>query len=73
MRKRLINTTVPVEWTGVAEAMNHSGMTKNSLYKLLRESDGEIETALVLGRRLINIKSLSSYLTKLSKEQAAAG
>jgi hypothetical protein len=53
--------------------MNHSGMTKNSLYKLLRESDGEIETALVLGRRLINIKSLSSYLTKLSKEQAAAG
>ena len=70
MKKRIINTTIPTEWAGIPEAMNLSGMTKNSLYKLLREADGEIENALVLGRRLINLKSLSAYLSRLSKEQA---
>jgi hypothetical protein len=71
MRRRLINTTIPSEWVGVPEAMSFSGMTKNSLYRLLRESDGQIENALVLGRRLISLKSLSAYLSKLSREQAA--
>jgi hypothetical protein len=72
MKKRIINLTVPSEWAGIPEAMHHSGMTKNSLYKLLRESGGQIENALVLGRRLINLKSLSAYLSKLSKQQATA-
>lgn len=70
MKKRIINLTIPSEWVGLQEAMKYSGMTKNSLYKLLKEANGEIENALVLGRRLINIESLSDYLSKLSKEQA---
>lgn len=37
---------------------------------LAAETNGEIKNALVLGRRLINLKSLSEYLPKLSKEQA---
>jgi hypothetical protein len=52
--------------------MAYSGMTKNSLYKLLKESAGQIENALVLGRRLISLRSLSAYLSKLSREQSAA-
>jgi hypothetical protein len=71
MRKRIINTTIPSEWGVLQQAMTLSGMTKNSLYKLLKESDGEIENALVLGRRLINLRSLSAYLSRLSREQSA--
>jgi predicted DNA-binding protein (UPF0251 family) len=70
MKKRIINLIIPPESVGLQEAMNHSGMTKNSLYKLLKEANGDIANALVLGRRLINLKSLSAYLSKLSKEQA---
>jgi hypothetical protein len=72
MKKRHINTTIPAEWAGIPESMKYAGLTKNSLYKILSQADGEIENALVLGRRLINLKSLSSYLSKLSKEQAQA-
>jgi hypothetical protein len=71
MKRRIITTTVPVEWGTVPEAMVHSSQTRCSLYKLLRESRGEIENALVIGRRLINLKSLSAYLSKLSREQSA--
>jgi hypothetical protein len=70
MKRRIITTTVPVEWATVPEAMIHSGQTRCSLYKLLREAGGEIENALVIGRRLINLKSLSAYLSRLSKQQA---
>jgi hypothetical protein len=71
MRKRIINTTIPAAWGGVQEAINHSGLSRASLYKLLKLADGEVENAMVLGRRLINLKSLNSYLSKLSKEQTA--
>jgi hypothetical protein len=71
MRKRIINTTIPAAWGGVQEAINHSGLSRASLYKLLMLADGEVENALVLGRRLINLKSLSAYLSKLSREQVA--
>jgi hypothetical protein len=70
MRKRLINTTMPTDWACLQDAMNLSGMTRCSIYKLLRLANGEIENALVCGRRLINLKSLNAYLSKLSKEQA---
>jgi hypothetical protein len=51
--------------------MTHSSPTRCSLYKLLRESGGEIENALVIGRRLINLRSLSACMSKLSREQSA--
>ena len=70
MRKRIINTEVPAIWGGLDEALNHSRLSRTSLYRLLKEADGEIEHAMVCGRRLINIASLSAYLSKLSKEQA---
>ena len=70
MNKRLINTTVPTDWAPLQDAMNLSGMTRCSLYKLLKLANGEIENAKVCGRRLINLKSLGAYLSKLSKEQA---
>jgi hypothetical protein len=70
MKKRLLNTTVPTDWACLQDAMNLSGMTRCSLYKLLKLANGEIENALVCGRRLINLKSLSTYLSKLSKDQA---
>jgi hypothetical protein len=71
MKKRIINTSIPAEWSGVEEARQQSSFSKASLYKLLKDSNGEIETALVFGRRLINLKSLSAYLSRLSKEQIA--
>jgi hypothetical protein len=70
MRKRIMTTTVPPEWAVLTDAMAHSGLTRCSLYKLLKESAGEIENAKVLGRRLINLKSLLAYLSKMSQEQA---
>ena len=72
MKRRIMTTTVPAEWAIIDQAIIHAGLTRNSLYKLLRESNGEIENALVLGRRLINLKSLSAYLSKLSRVQADA-
>jgi hypothetical protein len=72
MRKRLIKTTVPTDWACLQDAMNLSGMTRGSIYKLLKLANGEIENAKVCGRRLVNLKSLSRYLSKLSREQAAA-
>jgi hypothetical protein len=72
MKKRIINTTIPTEWAGVEEAQRQSSLSRTSLYNLLKQADGEIENALVLGRRLINLRSLSAYLSMLSKEQAAA-
>jgi hypothetical protein len=72
MKKRLMNTTVPTDWAPLQDAMNLSGMTRCSLYKLLKLAAGEIENAKVCGRRLVNLKSLSKYLSKLSKEQAAS-
>jgi len=70
MRKRIINTEVPAEWGGVEEALIHSRVSRTSLYRILEESHGQVENAMVCGRRLINLKSLSAYLSKLSKEQA---
>jgi hypothetical protein len=70
MRKRTINTTILNEWAGVNEAMALSGLSRCSLQKLLTTTHGEVENALVLGRRLVNLKSLSAYLSKLSREQA---
>jgi hypothetical protein len=69
MRARKINTTIPASWGGIQEAINSTGLSRASLYKLLKLS--EIEHAMVLGRRLINLRSLSAYLSKLSREQSA--
>jgi hypothetical protein len=71
MKKRIIRTTVPTDWACLEDAMNLSGMTRCSLYKLLKLAAGEIENAKVCGRRLVNLKSLGAYLSKLSKERAA--
>lgn len=72
MRKRIIRTTINTEWGGVEDAASKSSLGRSSLYRLLNEGKGEIENALVCGRRLINLKSLTAYLSKLSKEQAEA-
>jgi len=49
--------------------MERSSLSRTSVYRLLDEAKGEVENALVCGRRLINLKSLSAYLSKLSREQ----
>jgi predicted DNA-binding protein (UPF0251 family) len=72
MRKRIIRNTIHSEWGGVEEATDKSSLSRTSLYRLLDNAQGEIEHALVCGRRLINLKSLSAYLSKMSREQAAA-
>jgi hypothetical protein len=72
MRKRIIRTTINSEWGGIREATDKSSLSITSIYKLLDAAGGEIENALVCGRRLINLKSLGAYLSKKSKEQAAA-
>jgi hypothetical protein len=71
MHKRKINTELPATWGGLDEALNHFRFSRTSLYKLLKEADGEIEHAMVCGRRLINLVTLSAYLSKLSREQVA--
>ena len=71
MRKRKINTEVPATWGGLDEALNHVRVSRTTLYRLLKESEGEIEHAMVCGRRLINIASLSGYISKLTKQQAS--
>jgi hypothetical protein len=45
-------------------------VSRTSIYRILEESHGEVEHAMVCGRRLINLKSLSAYLSRLSKQQA---
>jgi hypothetical protein len=59
MRKRVINTAVPAEWGGLDEALNMTRVSRTSIYR-------------ILGRRLINLKSLGAYLSKMSKAQAQA-
>src|SRR6202790_5371459 len=45
MKKRRMNTTVPTDWAPLQDAMNLSGMTRCSLYKLLKLANGDIENA----------------------------
>jgi len=70
MRKRIIRKTINSEWGGIQEATDKSSLSITSLYKLLDAAGGEIENALVCKRRLINLKSLSAYLSKMSRDQA---
>jgi hypothetical protein len=69
MKRRIINTTIPACWAGITEACSYSGLGRCSLYKII--ATGQVESAKVLGRRLVNLKSLSKYLSKIAKEQAA--
>jgi hypothetical protein len=70
MRARKINTEIPAAWGGIQEAVNSTGLSRASLYKLLQLANGEVEHAMVLGRRLVNLKSLTDYLSRQSKQQA---
>lgn len=69
MKKRIINTTVAVSWTGITEACTYSELGRCSLYKLI--AIGEVESAKILNRRLVNLKSLAKYMSRIAKEQAA--